>query len=66
MDASKIGEKLISLRGEKTQAEVANALGITQESISYYENGKRIPSDEVKIKLAEYYGTTVQAIFFET
>lgn len=66
MDASKIGEKLISLRGEKTQAEVANALGITQESISFYENGKRIPSDEVKIKLAEYYGTTVQAIFFET
>ena len=66
MDASKIGEKLVSLRGEKTQAEVANALGITQESISYYENGKRIPSDEVKIKLAEYYGTTVQAIFFET
>ena len=66
MDASRIGEKLVSLRGEKTQEEVANALGITQESISFYENGKRIPSDEVKIKLAEYYGTTVQAIFFET
>ncbi len=66
MDASKIGERLVSLRGERTQSEVAKALGITQEAMSYYENGKRIPSDEVKIKLAEYYGTSVQSIFFET
>lgn len=66
MDASKIGERLVSLRGERTQSEVANAIGITQEAMSYYENGKRIPSDEVKIKLAEYYGTSVQSIFFET
>lgn len=65
MDSRKIGKKLIRLRGDRTQEEVAKATGIAQESISFYENGKRIPSDEAKIKLAEYYGVTVQSIFFE-
>lgn len=65
MDSRKIGERLMMLRGEKTQEEVAKATGIAQESISFYENGKRIPSDEAKIKLAEYYGVTVQSLFFE-
>jgi len=30
-----------------------------------YENGKRIPKDDIKITLAKYYGSTVEAIFFE-
>ena len=30
-----------------------------------YETGKRIPRDEIKIKLADYYQKTVQQIFFD-
>ncbi len=60
-----IGEKLKELRGEKSQAEVAEAVGISDSAMSSYENGDRIPRDEVKIRLANYFGRTVQEIFFD-
>ena len=64
MVAKEIGKKLITLRGEKSQQEVADAAGITQAALSMYERGERIPRDAVKIKLAEYYGKTVGDLFF--
>lgn len=64
MDRSKAGEKLVELRGQKSQSEVANAVGITQSSLSMYERGERTPRDDVKIKLANYFGTEVTLIFF--
>jgi len=33
-------------------------------AISSYENGERIPRDEIKIALARYYEATVEQIFF--
>lgn len=64
MDTIAVGNRLIRLRGTRTQAEVAKALGVSLASIGMYERGERIPRDEVKIALAKYYDTTVQAIFF--
>lgn len=64
MDKEKIIKNLIALRGEKTQLEVAEAIGVGQSTYAMYETGKRIPSDEVKIRIAKYYSTTVQNIFF--
>ncbi len=64
MNCEKIGMKLIELRGKKTQMSVANKLGISVSALSMYEQGKRIPRDEVKLKLARFYGTTVENIFF--
>lgn len=63
-DKLKIAEKLKHLRGDRTQDEVAEALETTVSAISNYEQGIRIPRDEMKKKLAEYYGKTVQEIFF--
>lgn len=60
-----IGEKLKELRGDKSQAEVAVAVGISDSAMSAYENGDRVPRDEVKIRLAKYFGKTVQEIFFD-
>lgn len=57
-------EKLVELRGKRTQAEVSEACGITQQSLCMYEKGERTPRDEVKKKLADYYGVTVGSIFF--
>lgn len=59
------GEKLIALRNKRTQAEVAKALNITQTALSMYENNERVPRDEIKVKLSNYYGVTVQELFFE-
>lgn len=65
MQPKKIGNRLTKLRGEKSQSEVAKAVGISDSALSMYECGERIPRDSVKVKLAEYYGKTVQSIFFD-
>ena len=59
-----IGERIKSLRGEKTQRTVADDLGISVSALGMYETGKRVPRDEVKVRMAEYFNTTVEAIFF--
>ena len=64
MDAAKIGERLKSLRGSRSQKEVADACGVTDMAISLYESGERTPRDEIKIKLAKFFGVTVESIFF--
>lgn len=66
MDRKQIAEKLVELRGEKTQAEVAENVGISLSALAMYETGKRIPRDEIKIRLANYYGTTVESLFFSS
>lgn len=65
MSRNDIGERLKTLRGDRTQKEVADALGLTVAAISQYENGLRIPSDAIKMRIARYYGVSVQEIFFE-
>ena len=65
MQSEKIGNRLTRLRGDKSQSEVARAVGISDSALSMYECGERIPRDSIKVKLAEYYGETVQAIFFD-
>lgn len=64
MDVKKMSKKLIQLRGDKTQEEVARALGIAQSTYAMYESGKRTPSDEKKTRIADYYNKSVQFIFF--
>ena len=64
MDAKKIGKRLQTLRGSRTQKEVAEAVGVTPMAISQYESGERIPRDEIKKALAKYYKRTVNSIFF--
>ena len=65
MDVKDMGRKLVSLRGNKTQAEVANALNISPSALAMYEGGHRTPRDEVKILLANYYGETIGKLFFD-
>lgn len=64
MDNQKIADRLIKLRGSRTQAEVAQAIGVTPSAYSMYENGERIPRDEIKKRIAEYYKRTVNTIFY--
>lgn len=59
------GEKLRAARGNRTTEEVAKAVGIQRTSITNYETGYRVPRDEIKKKLAAYYGKSVQELFFD-
>lgn len=51
--------KKIRLKNKIDQQELANALSLTQQAISQYENGKREPKLETWQKLADYFGVTV-------
>lgn len=59
-----VAERLIRARGNRRRDEVARAVGVSVSAIAMYENGERIPRDKTKIRLADYYGTTVQQLFF--
>lgn len=66
MNRTKIAARLRELRGNTSREEVAIACNVTANAISMYENGSRVPSDENKVKLANYFGKTVQEIFYDT
>lgn len=57
-------KQLKLLRGSKSQQQIANEIGITKSSWAMYERGERIPRDEVKIRIAKFFGKTVEEIFF--
>lgn len=66
MDQKTVGRKLRDLRGmNRTIEDVASAVGVTPGAISNYENGRRMPSDDIKLRIARYYGVSVESLFFE-
>ncbi len=64
MDQKKIANKLVKLRGEKSQSEVAKACGISTSAVGMYEKGERIPRDKIKVRLARYFNVSVESIFY--
>lgn len=64
MDKTVIARRLVELRGKKSRKEVAFALGVSISGLTMYENGCRVPRDEIKRRIASYYGKSVEEIFF--
>lgn len=64
MDSKTIGHKLRALRGEMDAKTVADALGISTSALFMYERGERIPRDQIKKRIAQYFGQSVEEIFF--
>lgn len=64
MDTMLIAKRLRDLRGYTPRRVVAEDVGVSEASITAYEMGERVPRDAIKRKLADYYNTTVEAIFF--
>ena len=60
------GAKLKELRGKKSQQEAADGIGITKSALAMYERDERVPRDEVKVRIANYYGVSVLFLFFNT
>lgn len=62
-----IGKRLRFMREQRaeTTQEVADATGISQSLYSLYEQNRRKPKDETKVKLAEHFGTSVGWLFFD-
>ena len=48
-----IAQRLREIRGHMTQSEFADWIGVEPTTVSMYERAARIPSDGVKIRIAE-------------
>ncbi len=64
MDQKKIGAFLKKLRAEKqlTQEQLAEILGVTNRSISRWENGVNMPDFDLVIEIAQYYDVSIEEI----
>jgi len=63
---SSTGQILYDLRTSagKSMTDVARDLNISLASMSRYESGERNPRDDLKSRIASYYGVSVQDIFY--
>lgn len=59
-----VPERLVAARGDRTQQEVADAIGVSVSAIGMYETGMRVPRDNIKVRLAEYFRMSVQELFY--
>lgn len=64
MNMNVIASRLRELRGKKSRKEVCIATGIKLTALANYENGLRIPRDDAKMALAQYYGVSVNELFY--
>lgn len=66
IDRSEIGSRLRMLREAKglSTLKVGKILGVSHSALSMYETGKRIPKDDIKAKLADFYGLSIDELFF--
>ena len=62
---TKVRSRLIELRSTRSRVDVAKDLGITPQMLGAIERGDRTPSLLLAKKIADYYATTVDSIFFE-
>lgn len=58
--------KQLRVQSQYTQAYVADRLNISREAYSFYENGRRQPSVEMLLILADFYGVSVDYILGRT
>ena len=65
MNKEEHGRRLVKARGGKPQRQAAKEIGISRSALSMYETGARVPKDEIKIRIADVYGLSVQALFFD-
>lgn len=59
-----LAENLLKLRARrgKSLKEVAEAIGITYNALSTYEKGSKTPSLDFAIRLADYYGVSLDEL----
>lgn len=48
------------------QREIAAMLGITQRNYSYFETSQTILTEDILIKLADFYNTSIDYILYRT
>jgi len=65
LNGSPIHNRMLVLRAERglSRQDLADALGVNYQTIGYLERGDYSPSLELALRLSEYFGLPVEAIF---
>jgi len=68
MISNVLGNRIADLRKSNnlSQIEFAKILNISNTTLSQYESGKRIPSDDVKLQIADYFNVSLDYLFGRT
>lgn len=64
LSKQEIATRLLVARKNKTRREVAQECNISISALAMYETGKRVPRDEIKVKLANCLGLPIEQLFF--
>jgi len=66
--AEKIENRVYDLRARagKTQEELAEAIGVTRQTVIAIEKGNYAPSVALALKIAKFFRTSVEDVFFIT
>lgn len=48
-----------------SQSELAQALGVTRQTINAIEAGRHAPSLPLALKICRHFGTPVESVFFD-
>ncbi|MBQ9937985.1 MAG: helix-turn-helix transcriptional regulator, partial [Oscillospiraceae bacterium] len=64
MDQIKVGKFIAQLRKEKgiTQEELGRRIGVTNKTVSRWENGNYMPDIEMLQLLSEQFGVTIEEL----
>ena len=64
--AKAIGNQMKDLRTARgvSRNQLSTAIGASESAIAMYEAGERIPRDEMKCKIADYFGVSIESLFF--
>jgi putative transcriptional regulator len=57
-------KRMVAFRAGRTQKQVAKEMGIPSSTYAMIESGHRFPRKELQVKLARYFNTTVDELFF--
>ena len=65
-DRSRMGKRVRTLREGfgVSQMELSGVLGVSMQTLSYIESGKRDPKAEVIYRISEYFGVPVDLLFY--
>ena len=58
-------EALIRYRGRRSQKEMAELYGISQQTWSFWENGKSTPPAKMMKRISDNSGIPVEKLFFD-
>ena len=65
IDKEEIASELKKLRGNIPRKDLAKILGVGPSAIRNYENGLRIPDENVKLRYSLFFNVKVDDIFFK-